>query len=187
MGIEIKRGAVKMTIEEMIKKYRIVPCTYGPNKGKLAIQRSPRGAEHDVLMAAVPSIKKYFADQQASEDAERARRKANVASIPGLAEIDALRKSVSDWHRNFNRSFDDECRVGAGKYPEGSETELRKKYPQADAYIRVRAQAEKRNCELAAIGEKALRRFEDDPESWESIVAEMKSALTENSRKHMWD
>lgn len=176
-----------MTIEEMIKKYEIEPCTYGPNKGKLAIRNSPSGAEHDALMAAVPSIKKYCADQQAAESTERARRKANVASIPGLAEIDALRKSVSDWYRDFNRSFDDECRVSAGKYPEGDEAELRKKYPQADAYIRVRAQAEKRNCELAAIGEKALKRFESNPASWESIMADMESALAESSRRNMWN
>jgi hypothetical protein len=178
-----------MTIEEMIKEYSIETITYGPNAGKLIIRHMPKDANKKAeLMAAVEEIKKYFADQKAAEDAKRARRAANVAAIPGLQEIEALRDALAKWNDEFEKSFDRGCGgLGVGPRPEGDEEALLKQYPQAAAYLKVQAEAEKNNYELRKIGQKALNRFEDDPSKWQEIVADMDKEISEFADRHMWD
>lgn len=178
-----------MTIEEMIREYSIDPITYGPDAGKIIIRNMPKDASKKAeLRAAVEEIKKYFADQKAAEDAKRARRAANVAAIPGLQEIEALRDAIAKWNYEFEKSFDRGCGgLGVGPRPEGDEEALLKQYPQAAAYLRVRAVSEKSNYELSAIGKRALDRFEDAPEDWEKIVADMDKEISEFADRHMWD
>ncbi len=180
-----------MAIEEMIREYNIEPVRFGPNKGKVGIYRMPKAAAKKAeLMKAIPEIKKYFADKDAKEKAERARRKANVDSIPGLSEIKALRADLDRWHDEFNRSFEGEgaCGgLGVRDHPKGDEKALLKQYPQAAAYLRVQAEAESANYELAAIGRKALDRFEDAPQNWKKIVADMDADLERNVDEHIWD
>ena len=82
------KGKQKMKIEEAIRKYGIEPVDYGPNKGKVLIRNMPKASsEKGSLMKQVPEIKEYFKVKKAKAEAERARREANVASIPGLKEI----------------------------------------------------------------------------------------------------
>jgi len=178
-----------MTIEEMIKEYSIETITYGPNAGKLIIRHMPKDASKKAeLMAAVEEIKKYFADQKAAEDAKRARRAANVAAIPGLQEIEALRDALAKWNNEFEKSFDRGCGgLGVGPRPEGDEEALLKQYPQAAAYLKVQAEAEKNNYELREIGQKALNRFEDDPSKWQEIVADMDKEISTEVDRHVWD
>ena len=180
-----------MKIEEAIRKYGIEPVDYGPNKGKVFIRDMPKAAAKKAeLMKAIPEIKKYFADKDAKEKAERARREANVASIPGLKEITKLREALARWHEAFNRSFEGEgaCGgLGVGPKPEGDEKALLKQYPQAAAYLRVQAEAEKNNYELREIGQKALNRFEDDPSKWQEIVADMDKEISAEVDRHVWD
>jgi hypothetical protein len=180
-----------MTIQEAIRKYGIEPVDYGPNKGKVIIRNLPKAAaEKDDLMKQVPEIKKYFKAEKAKEEAERARREANVKAIPGLQEILKLRADLERWHEAFNRSFEGEgaCGgLGVGPMPQGDEKALLTKYPQAAAYLKVRAKAEKSNYELAGIGQKALDRFEDDPSKWREIVADMDEEISAEVDRHVWD
>ena len=173
----------------MIKEYSIETITYGPNAGKLIIRHMPKDASKKAeLMAAVEEIKKYFADQKAAEDAKRARRAANVAAIPGLQEIEALRDALAKWNNEFEKSFDRGCGgLGVGPRPEGDEEALLKQYPQAAAYLKVQAEAEKNNYELREIGQKALNRFEDDPSKWQEIVADMDKEISAEVDRHVWD
>ena len=180
-----------MKIEEAIRKYGIEPVDYGPNKGKVLIRNMPKASsEKGSLMKQVPEIKEYFKVKKAKAEAERARREANVASIPGLKEIVKLREELVRWHEAFNRSFDgeDACGgLGVGPKPEGDEKALLKQYPQAAAYLRVQAEAEKNNYELREIGQKALNRFEDDPSKWQEIVADMDKEISAEVDRHVWD
>lgn len=180
-----------MTIEEMIKDYEIEPITYGANAGKIIVRYPPKNAaDRAKLMATLPEIKKYLADRQAAEDAERARRDANVALITGLKEIEDLREALVEWYDAFNRSFDGKYAcggMGVGPKPEGDEKTLLKQYPQAAAYLRVKRETESANYELMAIGKRALNRFEDAPENWEKIVSDMDKEISEFSDQHAWD
>ena len=177
-----------MEIEEMIEKYSISPIGYGPNNGKIAVQNPPKSSvDRAALIARVPEIKKYFSDKKTAEDAERARREANIASIAGLKEITDLQEAMAKWNYEFEKSFDECGGLGVGPRPQGDEKELLKKYPQAAAYLEVRRESEKSNDELATIGKKALDRFEDAPENWESIVADMKKEISEFVDRHIWD
>jgi hypothetical protein len=45
----------------------------------------------------------------------------------------------------------------------------------------------KYNGELASIGQKMLERFEDNPNDWKKIIADMRKEVSENAREHMWD
>lgn len=176
-----------MTAKEMVTMYYITKVTDGPNAGALSVGSMPTNPERKAeLMAAVPEIKKYFAELEET----KARRERNVESIAGLQEIQDLRNAMEDYSYRFNKSFEGEFAVGGmgvGKRPEGNEAELLAKYPQAAAYLRVRRQADKTNYELGAIGRRALARFEDAPDEWETVIADMEKELKEKTEQHLWD
>ena len=180
-----------MTVEEMIRKYEIEPVTYGKDKGKILVRNQPKDTnERATFMAAVPEIKKYFSDKQAKKAAERARRDTNVVAIPGLKEIEELRNALARWHYKFERSFEGESAcggMGVGPKPKGDEKALLEQYPQAAAYLKVRAESESENYELSSIGKKALNRFEDTPENWKEIIADMDQDIKEFTDRHFWD
>lgn len=177
-----------MTVMEAIKKYEISPVAYGPNAGKVMIRRPPEDAvEKAVLMKLIPGIKLYFSEKKSIEEAESARRKANVASIPGLKEIEALREAVADWNYKFEKSFDDCGGLGVGPKPKGDEKALLEQYPEAAAYLRVKQEAQSSNYRLSGIGRKALERFEDAPENWKQIVADMDKEIKAFIDEHAWD
>lgn len=176
-----------MTVEELIQKFEIEPITYGRDAGKVMVKVPKNSVDRAALIDRIPEIKKYFSDKKAIEDAERARKEANVASIAGLKEIMDLQEANAKWNYEFKKSFEDCGGLGVGKRPEGDEKELLAKYPQAAAYLRVKAEAEKENYELATIGKKALSSFEDNPSKWEEIISKMDKSISEFSEKHIWD
>ena len=177
-----------MTVVEAIKKFRISPVEFGKNAGSLYVAAPVKTAkDKSELMAMVPQIKAYFADKKSAEEAERARRKANVANIPGLAEITKFEDAIDAWETAFNKSFDECGGLGVGPKPQGDLDALLDKYPQAVAYRRVRVKSMSCNYELADIGKRALDRFGDDPSTWESIMADVEKEETAFAEEHAWD
>lgn len=179
---------MKQKIKNIIDKYEITPVTFGANKGKPYIAKAPRSlTERQTLIKVIPKIKEHFADRQAKAKAQAERKKKNIESIRGLKEIESQREAQLKWHDKLNKSFNDYGGKGVGKYPKGSEEELLKKYPQAAAYIEAKNMVGKYNGELASIGQKVLERFEDNPNDWKKIIADMRKEVSENAREHMWD
>lgn len=140
-------------------------------------------------MAAVTEIKKYLAEQEAEQEEIKARRESNVKAIKGLQEIRDFRNAMAEYNYQYEKSFEDEYAVGGMgiERPEGSEKELTEKYPQAAAYLMVHRESERSNYEIARIGRKALERFEDAPDEWETIVADMDKEMKEFVQRHIWD
>lgn len=176
----------KMTVAEAIKKFHIAPIEFGKNAGHLyvVVKNLKDKAE---LMQILPEVKAYFAEKKAAEEAERARRKANVESIPGLAEITKLEDALDAWETAFNKSFNECGGLGVGPRPQGDLDALLDKYPQAVAYRRVKVKSMSCNYELADIGKRALDRFENDPSTWEAIMADVEKEETEFAEEHAWD
>lgn len=176
-------------IEKLIEKYGIKPIRVGSNAGKVIVSIAPKSREElSDLESKISEIKTYFSEKLAEEETEKARRKTNIANIPGLKEIESLLDQNERWYEAFNRSFEKESGgMETGKRPKGNVSELLKKYPQAAAYLRIKSESEKRNYELADIGQKALNRFEDDPSKWREITADMDKEVKGFTNKHLWD
>lgn len=177
-----------MTAKELIKKYNI---TLSPtDDSKIRINSIPKDkAVVEEIKAAKAEIIATIKAERDAEIAEHNRRRQNVESIEGLAELKAAIAAWNEWHAALNASFDgDEAVGGMGVGPKPEDpSAIMAQYPQAAAYIEVQKMARKENYKLSAIGRKALDRFEDDPAEWEAVVADMKAEEKAFVAESIWD
>ena len=177
-----------MTARELINQYKITISPTDDSKLRILVNPKDKAAIEEIKAKKAEIIETIKADQKARDD-ERNRRKANVESIPGLAELKKAIADWNEWHRALNASFDGPEAVGGmgiGPRPKHPDT-IKEQYPQAAAYVEAQKVAHKANRELSAIGKKAVERFEDNPADWEAIIADMNKEIAKFTAEHAWD
>lgn len=178
-----------MTVEEMIKKYRISAC--GNDKIRVSDSQAliKDNAEAEVK-ARKPEILAYFAEKSVKEKKVAEERAAKIAAIEGLETIRKAKADMASWNYEFSKSFEGENAVGGfgvRAKPEYDFDALYAQYPIARDFLKAEKQANKNNYELSEIGEKALEAIIENPVNHESIIAEMEEEIKAFVERHMFD
>lgn len=175
-----------MNVEELVKKFDIKLVTDGPNKGRLMVSRPPKdpSAVED-LRKRKEEITEFIKAREKEEKERREERKQLIGQIEGLSEIQKAMNELESWHEAFNESFHDVGGVGVGKKPEYDFDAAYERYPRAAAYLKAKAEADKNNDEISAIGKKAQEEviFGD----YEKAMRDMEEELREFAERHAWD
>ena len=132
-------------------------------------------------------IMSYLKEEKEKEERTYRERQEKIKAIEGLEEIrDAIQRQA-EWHEKFARAMEreDGC-VGLGPKPEDNIAELKKKYPRAAAYLTAENESLKSNCELSAIGKKALEAIING-EDHEEVMSTMEAEHKAFADRHMWD
>lgn len=175
-------------IKELISKYSIFE-----NNGKLCThyldQIKKDGVLNEIKTKGTEIIA-YLQDEEEKKRKAYEERKAKIAAIKGLAEIQKAITEINAWNYKFGKSFEGKYAIGGqgvGKKPDYDIEAMKKQYPIAAAYLTAEAQSEKNNYELAEIGKKALEAIIETPENYESIIEQMNIEISQHTNKHMWD
>ena len=184
-----------LNTEELIKRYDIVQeCKFVKGDyvyGERLFLHNMALAERD---GAIPELKErkqeildYIKAKREEEKRAYEERKAKIASIPGLKEIEKAKADLERWEDEFAKSFEDVGGLGVRPRPDIDLPALYEKYPIAKAYLVAESYALKTNYELAAIGKKAQDRIIENHSDYEAAMADMEKELQEFTAKHMWD
>ncbi len=180
-----------MTPRELIDRYDIFLSKIHP--GKITVGNSEllidENAEDEVRSRKEEIVAVLNAEQEQKQK-EWEARKAKIAAIPGLKEIENARTDLSRWHREFNKSFDGEYAcggMGVRPKPKYDLEDMYKKYPIAKAYLMADAYEDKSNYELSEIGKRAKEAIINNPENYEEIIAKMQTEITEFTDRHLFD
>lgn len=195
---EEKRRENGMSVEELIKKYKISQACHVVNGETIwdndcQVSRKQMNQiikDHalEEIRAKKDEIFKYFEDERAEKERKYQERKRKIESIEGLAEIKEAYTDLECWHSEFERSFSGDCGgFGVRPKPQYDFEAMRKQYPVADAYLRAEAEAFKMNYQLADIGHRALEKIIDSPEEYVEIMAAMEAEIKDFTESHMWD
>lgn len=188
-----------MTIEKMIDLYDIRLQTEFKNgkfvpTGLVGIYNTTRLEKDnakDEILSHKDEIKALLFKRYNDEQRAREERKAKIAAIPGLKEIEDAIEDLTKWHEEFNRSFDDRYGAGCGGLgvrakPQYDLDAMRVQYPRAAAYLEMQDWSQKEFIEQAIIGKKALEKIIND-DNWEQAVADAKKELDDYITAHIWD
>lgn len=178
-----------MTMKEVVKKYGV--SLYNPSAECRAENNLPDGE-----LLYVENIDLLKADDMSDFIREHKQelidflkeREAKVSAIPGLKEIETAEKEWRKFRYNFNASFDSENAAGIQanlKTPDSDPAALRKKYPQADAYLQMKDLANSDNWELSAIGDRAIEMVIDG--DWQKALEYADHEQQKLADKHFWD
>lgn len=163
-----------METREMIKKYqiRLVPNT-----------------EADLI--EVSNVSELKADnmvgfvKEHKEEIVRELKALKGEFIPGLKEIEDAKAEWNEWKKRFDDSFESENVAPLHKLPDSDLLDLRRKYPQADAYLQMEALSNSEDYELSHIGKTALEMVVDG--GWKEAIAYAEKKQREFADKHLWD
>lgn len=188
-----------MTIEKMIDLYDIRLQTEFKNgkfvpTGWVGIYNTTRLEKDnakDEILSHKDEIKALLFKRYDDEQRAREERKAKIAAIPGLKEIEDAIEDLTKWHEEFNRSFDERYGAGCGGLgvrakPQYDLDAMRVQYPRAAAYLEMQDWSQKEFIEQAIIGKKALEKIIND-DNWEQAVADAKKELDDYITAHIWD
>lgn len=178
-----------MELKEVIKKYGV--SLYNPSAEYRAENNLPDGE-----LLYVENIDLLKSDDMSDFIRENKQEiidflkesEAKIAAIPGLKEIEASEKEWRKFRYNFNDAFDSENAAGIQanlKMPDSDPAALRKKYPQADAYLRMKDLANSDNWELSAIGDRAIEMVIDG--DWQEALEYADREQQKLVEKHLWD
>ncbi len=175
-------------VEKIIKECKIKPEKKSEN-GKTVLTGRIRFVEtknYDRMDIAEmkPQILAYF---QAEIDAQE-EREAKIAAIEGLQEIRKARAEIENYHCKFQASFEGENAVGGlfvGKKPQYDLDAMAQKYPRAMAYLKAEDRSHSANYKYSIIGEKAKERIINEPDNYETIIAEMEAEIKKAT--NYWD
>lgn len=188
-----------MTIEEMIKRYNIrLEMKFDNGKfiptGRLGVYNTvllqKDGAKDEVLSrkdeAKALLLRRYEDEQRAYEE-----RQAKIAAIPGLKEIQHAIEDLTEWEKEFERSFDERYGAGCGglgvrSHPNYDIKAMKAQYPRAAAYLEMFDWSQRDFIEQRIAGQKALEKIIDD-DNWEQAVADAKKELDDYITEHIWD
>lgn len=131
-------------------------------------------------------LKRYDDEMRAREE-----RKAKIAAIPGLKEIEDAVEDLTQWHEEFNRSFDERYGAGCGGLgvrakPQYDLDAMRAQYARAAAYLKMQDWALKEFLPQHIVGKKALEKIIND-DHWEQAVADAEKELDDYITAHIWD
>ena len=141
-----------MSVEDLIDQYQIV---LSGDHTKLKLFNPPStDEERDTIRAAKQDIIDYIE----AEERMMLQRINNRSNIQGIADI----------KRCINN---DEGEVAIN--------EMKKKYPQAAAFVEIENLKFEDDKKIAKLGSRFTNKFLNDPTKWEEVYAEFKNALAE--------
>lgn len=178
-----------MKIEEIVKKYKV--SLYNPSAEYRAENNLPDGEllyVENIDLLKSDDMSDYIREHKQEIIDFLKEKEAKISSIPGLKEIETAENERQNFRHNFNAAFDSENAAGIQanlKMPDSDPTALRKKYPQADAYLQMKALAGSYNFELSAIGNKAIEMVVDG--DWQEALKYADHEQQKLVEKHQWD
>lgn len=178
-----------MAMKEIVKKYGV--SLYNPSAEYRAENNLPDGEllyVENIDLLKSDNMTDFIREHKQEIISYLKEREAMVASIPGLKEIETAKNEWWNFRHNFNAAFDSENAAGIQanlKMPDSDPAALRKKYPQADAYLQMKDLAGSYNFELSAIGNKAIEMVVDG--DWQEALEYADREQQKLVEKHQWD
>jgi len=173
-----------MTVKELIERCEI--SLMGSDKLKIrnvALGQKMMGE----LKARKAEIIDYLVTEEAAAKAAAEDRKAKIAAIEGLAELQAAIDAEANYHHEVNRRFEDEALSSImPARPKVNAEDVAAKYPRAAAYIKAENWTYASNHAKNAAGRKALERIING-EDYEQVLAEMDAEWSAHCDNHVWD
>lgn len=175
-----------MTIKELVNKYKIVTFTQNGKRMLRAFEfkAAERDGVIDELKLKKAEIIAYLDGIEQTKKAKAAARQAKIDAILGLREIEQKRDALNKYHYDFNRALEN----GDGLFPKRPDVDmpaLLAKYPHAAAYLKAEKNAYSPNCEISAIGTKALEAVIDG--DYKIAIKKMEEEIKEFADRHAWD
>jgi hypothetical protein len=173
-----------MTVKELVEHCEIRLA----GTDKLEIRNVARGKKMlDELKTRKQEIIDYLVAEEAAAKAAAEDRKAKIAAIEGLAELQAARDAEAEYHHEFNRRLEDEALSSImPARPKVSAEDVAAKHPRAAAYIKAENWTYSNNYTKNAAGRKALERIING-EDHEQVLAEMEAEWSAHCDQHVWD
>lgn len=179
----------RQSLKKVIEKYGV--SLYNPSAEYRAENNLPDGEllyVENIDLLKSDDMSDYIREHKQELIDFLKEREAKIASIPGLKEIETSENEWQKFRYNFNSAFDSENAAGiqAGlQMPDSDPAALRKKYPQADAYLQMKDLAGSYNFELSAIGDKAIEMVIDG--DWQEALEYADREQQKLVEKHQWD
>lgn len=153
-----------MELEELIEKYRITLS--GENL---------RLSDNDDINIIRKNKKEIIAILK-ERIAMKEKRKSQIEWMEnhGLREINEAINDWKNWHYEYEKSFKHCGGLGVRPKPTSDIKALRAKYPEADAYLKIKSLSCSYNFEYASIGKKYLEKILDNPSNYKILLDEMK-------------
>lgn len=176
-----------MTVEEMVRKYN-VKLASGGRIGIYNADRAKKDKMVDIIVAAKPEIVAYLTAEKEATERAATERKAKIAAIEGLKEIQDAIMEHENYRYKFNRMMEDEFNDGVNPptKPQSDIGALKKKYPRAAAYLKADSYAMAANYAKAGAGSTARERIING-EDYEKVIADMEKEWSDYCNEHIWD
>ncbi len=173
-----------MTVKELIEHCEISLM----GSDKLKIRNTIQGQKMlEEIKARKAEIIDYLVAEEAAAKAAAEDRKAKIAAIEGLAELQDALDAEANYHHEVNRRFEDEALSSImPARPKVNAKELAAKYPRAAAYVKAEDWTYASNYAKNAAGRKALERIING-EDHEQVLAEMEAEWSAHCDQHVWD
>ena len=178
-----------MELKEAVKKYGV--SLYNPSAEYRAENNLPDGEllyVENIDLLKSDGMSDFIRENKQEIIDFLKESEAKIAAVPGLKEIETSEKEWRKFRYNFNDAFDSENAAGIQanlKMPDSDPAALRKKYPQADAYLQMKDLAGSYNFELSAIGNKAIEMVIDG--DWQEALEYADREQQKFVEKHQWD
>ena len=178
-----------MELREIVKKYGV--SLYNPSAAYRAENNLPDGEllyVENIDLLKSDNMTDFIREHKQEIIDFLKEKEAKIASIPGLKEIETSEKEWRKFRYNFNDTFDSENAAGiqAGlQMPDSDPAALRKKYPQADAYLQMKDLVDADNWKLSAIGDRAIEMVIDG--DWQEALEYADREQQKLADKHFWD
>lgn len=185
-----------MTAQELIKKYDIILKTTWTGRGfeptgTLMVREGAacqRAGDLEAVKVAKPEILAILMEERKAVDRARKEREEKINNIPGLKEIRAALKDLSNWQKEFQASFEGESGGGAGirEQPKYDLDAMYAKYPRAKAYLDASAYADAEHYAKATAGKKAVEAIING-EDYAQIISAMEAEWSEYTNGKIFD
>lgn len=178
-----------MELKEVIKKYGV--SLYNPSAKYRAENNLPDGEllyVENIDLLKSDNMSDFIRENKQEIIDFLKEKEAKIALIPGLKEIETSEKEWRKFRYNFNASFDSENAAGIQaslQTPDSDPAALRKKYPQADAYLQMKDLSNSDSWELSAIGDRAIEMVIDG--DWREALEYADHEQQKLVEKHLWD
>lgn len=175
-----------LTTEELVERYDIIIPSKMPDKICVrATYLLKEDQAESVIVARKQEIMQFIRNKEEAEAKARKEYSDRINAIPGLAEIEAAERDLEKWHAEWDASFNDVGGLGVRPMPKYDFKAMFEKYPRAAAYLKARKYSEKRNPELSAIGDRALKEviYGDYKKAMENLEKENDEFV----RRHAFD
>lgn len=169
-----------MELEELIEKYRITLS--GEN---LRLLESGNVVDIDIIRKNKKEIIAILKERIAMK--EKRNSQIEWMENHGVREINDAINDWDNWHYEYEKSFEHCGGLGVRPKPTSDIKALREKYPEADAYLKIKALSYSYNFEYASVGKKYLEKILDNPSSYKILLDEMKEEESKITKSHLWD